>query len=45
LICDERIYAGKVDLQKLKVQLLNEAGIPLNLNGLDFSFCLEVLHE
>jgi len=45
LISDERIYAGKVDLQKLNVQLLNEAGIPLNLNGLDFSFCLEVLHE
>jgi len=45
LISDERKYAGKVDLQKLNVQLLNEAGIPLNLNGMDFSFCVEVLHE
>jgi hypothetical protein len=30
---------------KLNVQLLNENGIPMQLNGLDFSFVLQVKHE
>jgi len=42
---DKRCYTGKVDLQKLEVQLLNESGIPMNLNGYDFSFCLEASCE
>ena len=41
LATDKRCYTGKVDLQKLQIQLLNETGIPMNLNGYDFSFCLE----
>jgi len=41
LATDKRCYNGKVDLQKLQIQLLNETGIPMNLNGYDFSFCLE----
>lgn len=45
LLTDRRSYTGKIDIQKLKVQLVNEYGIPINLNGLDFSFCLEVEHE
>lgn len=45
LTSDQRSYTGKIDLQRLNVQLLNETGIPMNLNGLDFSFCLEVEHE
>jgi hypothetical protein len=45
LLSDRRSYTGKIDIQKLKVQLVNEYGIPINLNGLDFSFCLEVEHE
>jgi len=45
LLSDRRSYTGKIDIQKLKVQLVNEYGIPVNLNGLDFSFCLEVEHE
>jgi len=45
LLSDRRSYSGKIDIQKLKVQLVNEYGKPVNLNGLDFSFCLEVEHE
>uniref|UniRef100_A0A6C0I515 Uncharacterized protein n=1 Tax=viral metagenome TaxID=1070528 RepID=A0A6C0I515_9ZZZZ len=43
---DVRTYSsGKVDLQKMNIQLVNEIGIPMDLNGLDFSFCLKVEHE
>jgi hypothetical protein len=42
---DKRVYTGKVDLQRLKVQLVNEIGLPINLNGLDFSFGLEIEYE
>lgn len=45
LTTDIRSYTGKVDLQKLNIQLLNEIGIPINLNGMDFSFCIEVEHQ
>ena len=45
LLSDKRSYTGKVDLQKLTVQLVNEYGVPVNLNGLDYSFCVEVEHE
>jgi hypothetical protein len=45
LISDFRNYSGKADLQKLNIQLLNEYGNPVNLNGLDFSFSMEVEHE
>jgi hypothetical protein len=42
---DVRSYNGKVDLQRMNVQLVNEQGIPMNLNGLDFAFCLEMEYE
>lgn len=45
LISDVRSYTGKVDIQKLNVQLVNENGTPMNLNGADFSFCLRIEHE
>lgn len=45
LLTDRRQYVGKPDLQKLNVQLVDDVGNPVNLNGLDFSFCLEVEHE
>jgi len=45
LLTDRRSYTGKIDLQKLNVQLVDDIGNPVNLNGLDFSFCLEVEHE
>lgn len=45
LLSDIRSYTGKIDIQKLNVQLVNEIGIPMNLNGGDFSFCLKLEHE
>lgn len=45
LMSDTRSYTGKIDLMKLNVQLLTDNGSVVNLNGLDFSLCLEVTHE
>lgn len=45
LLSDIRKYSGKVDLQKLNFQLLNEIGNPISLNGSDYSLCLEIEHE
>jgi hypothetical protein len=45
LLSDIRSYTGKVDIQRINVQLVNENGIPMNLNGADFSFCLRLEHE
>jgi hypothetical protein len=45
MVSDKRQYTGKIDLQKLNVQILDEYGNPVSLNGLDFSFCMEVEHE
>jgi hypothetical protein len=42
LLTDCRSYTGKIDLQKLNVKLINETGYLMNLNGLDFSFCMEI---
>ena len=41
LTSDVRSYNGTVDLLKLNVQLLNENGSPMQLNGLDFSFLMK----
>ena len=35
-----RAYFGPVDIQRLHVQLLDEYGRVVNLNNMDFSFCL-----
>jgi hypothetical protein len=45
LVSDTRSYTGKVDIQKLNVQLVNDNGTVMNLNGADFSFCLRLEHE
>jgi hypothetical protein len=45
LISDVRSYTGKIDIQRMNVQLVNEIGIPMNLNGGEFSFCLQLEHE
>lgn len=45
LLSDRRTYAGKVDIQRLSVQLVDDIGVPVSLNGMDYSFCLEVEHE
>ena len=45
LVTDTRSYNGKFDLQRLNVQVVTEWGTPVHLNGLDFSFVLEVTYE
>jgi hypothetical protein len=40
LISTTRQYFGPVDIQKLQIQLLDEYGRILNLNNMDYSFCL-----
>ena len=40
LITTSRQYFGPVDIQKIQVQLLDEYGRILNLNNMDYSFCL-----
>lgn len=40
LITVPRQYFGPVDIQKLQIQLLDEYGRVLNLNNMDYSFCL-----
>lgn len=45
LTSDVRTYNGTVDIQKLNVQLLNENGTPMQLNGLDFSFLMKITYE
>ena len=35
-----RQYFGPVDIQKLQIQLLDEYGRIINLNNMDYSFCL-----
>jgi hypothetical protein len=46
LVSDTRTYSGgKIDIHRLNVQLCNEYGLPVVLNGLDFSFVLEIETE
>lgn len=42
---DKRTYSGIVNLRKLQIQLVNEYGVVMDLNGMDFSFCLEIEYE
>jgi hypothetical protein len=45
IVSDERKYSGPVNLQRMNVQLVNERGVIMDLNGLDLSFCLELHYE
>jgi hypothetical protein len=38
----KREYFGPVRIQRLKIQLLNQYGDPINLNNMDYSFSLEL---
>ena len=40
LITTPRQYFGPVDIQKLKIQLLDEYGRVIDTNNMDYSFCL-----
>ena len=41
---DVRQYSNEVNIQRLNVRLVNELGTIMDLNGMDFSFCLELTH-
>ena len=45
LLSDTRVYSGKIDMNRLNLQIVNEIGIPLPLNGCDFSLCLQIEHD
>ena len=45
LMSDNRSYNGKIDIQKLNVQLLNEYGNTVSLNGADFSVGIKIEYE
>ena len=40
LISDTRIYNKPIDLHKFYIRIINEYGIPLDMHGFDFSFCI-----
>jgi len=44
-VSEIRTYAGTVNLQRFNVRLVNEQGVSMNMNGMDFSFCLAVTYE
>lgn len=45
LVSAKREYNGKADIQRLKLEIVNEWGEVMNLNFMDFSFCLEIEYE
>ena len=45
MVSDTRTYGELVDLQKMNVRIVDQFGRIMNLNGLDFSFLLELKHE
>jgi hypothetical protein len=45
LLSSKRTYSGKADLQRFKFELVNEWGQVMDLNKMDFSFCLEIEYE
>ena len=47
LVENERAYFGPVDIERMRVKLIDDKGNPINLNGLDWSFtlCVEELYQ
>ena len=41
MVTKTRNYFGPVDIQKLHIQLLDEYGRNINMNSMDYSFCLD----
>lgn len=44
LLTDTRTYEGKSDIQKLRIQILDEFGVVVDLNQMDFAFALEIVY-
>jgi hypothetical protein len=45
LVSEVRKYLEKVNIQRMNLQLLDDAGRVVHLNGADFSVCLRLVHE
>jgi hypothetical protein len=45
LVSETRKYLEKVNIQRISLQLLDDAGRPVQLNGADFSVCLRLVHD
>jgi hypothetical protein len=45
LVSEVRKYLEKVNIQRMNLQLLDDAGRVIQLNGADFSVCLRLVHE
>jgi len=45
LLTDTRTYEGKSDIQKLRIQILDEFGVVVDLNHMDFAFALEIIYS
>lgn len=45
LVSETRKYGEKVNIQKMNLQILDDAGRVIDLNGGDFSVCLRLTHE
>jgi hypothetical protein len=45
LVSEVRKYLEKVNIQRMNLQLLDDAGREIQLNGADFSLCLKLVHE
>jgi hypothetical protein len=42
LITTSRIYKKPIKLENMKIRLVNEFGVPIFLDGFDFSFCIQL---
>ena len=42
LVANERAYFGPVDIERMRVKLIDDKGNRVNLNGLEWSFTLQV---
>lgn len=45
LVSETRNYGEKMNIQRMNLQLLDDAGRVIHLNGADFSVCLCITHE
>ena len=45
LLTDRRAFMNNVNILRMNLQLIDEWGYTVCLNGMDFSFCLEILHD
>ena len=45
LVTDTRSYGDKTNIQRLKIKLLDNTGNTIDLNKVDYSFCLEIKYK